>query len=247
MPVCPVCQKDNPAGVEYCADCGAALTTATPASAEQASTPAGAPAQTPEPAASSPQTPATSEGAPGTSAPSAAGAQVAAPPETAAQTAPTGSVTGEPAAPPPAEQVPAPAAPTPAAATAATDATAPAPPQTATGQRARLVMKRFGAVSANEFPLLAERLVVGRFDPETGPVDIDLSTMDEAPYISRQHGEIYREANGAWFVKDLGSDNGIFVKGQADASFGPRITAPRALSDGDEIAFGNARFIFRTD
>jgi pSer/pThr/pTyr-binding forkhead associated (FHA) protein len=88
--------------------------------------------------------------------------------------------------------------------------------------------------------------VVGRFDPETGPVDVDLSEAVEAGHISRQHGELYREADGSWMVRDLGSTNGVFVKSGADASFGPRITTPRALKDGDEVAFGNARFVFKT-
>ena len=36
-----------------------------------------------------------------------------------------------------------------------------------------------------------------------------------------------------------------FVK-SGDGSFGPRISAPRPLKDGDELAFGNARFIFKS-
>jgi pSer/pThr/pTyr-binding forkhead associated (FHA) protein len=102
-------------------------------------------------------------------------------------------------------------------------------------------------LTGEEIPLQGDRLLVGRFDPETGPVDIDLSAMPEAEHISRQHGEIYREADGRWMVRDLGSTNGVFVRGQADASFGPRITEPRALQNGDEIAFGNARFVFATE
>ena len=85
-----------------------------------------------------------------------------------------------------------------------------------------------------------------RRDPETGPVDVDLSEAAESGHISRQHGEIYRESNGSWMVRDLGSTNGVFVKSSADASFGPRITAPRPLKDGDEVVFGNARFIFKS-
>jgi pSer/pThr/pTyr-binding forkhead associated (FHA) protein len=104
---------------------------------------------------------------------------------------------------------------------------------------------RYGAPTGDEIPLFGQRLVVGRFDPETGPVDIDLSESAESGHISRQHGELYREADGSWMVRDLGSTNGVFVK-SGDASFGPRITAPRALKDGDELAFGNARFIFKS-
>lgn len=154
-------------------------------------------------------------------------------PEGIAPPAPASSSTpGDAAA-----SAPAPTSPTPSAPPAG----APAP-----GQGARLVVKRYGAVTAEEIPLLGERLIVGRFDPETGPVDIDLSASAEAQHISRHHGELYREADGRWFVRDLGSTNGVFVKGQAAAAFGPRITAPQALADGDEIAFGNARYVFRT-
>jgi pSer/pThr/pTyr-binding forkhead associated (FHA) protein len=105
---------------------------------------------------------------------------------------------------------------------------------------------RYGAPTGDEIPLIGQRLMVGRFDPETGPVDIDLSASAESGHISRQHGELYREGDGAWMVRDLGSTNGVFVKSGDAASFGPRITAPHQLRDGDELAFGNARFIFRT-
>jgi pSer/pThr/pTyr-binding forkhead associated (FHA) protein len=105
---------------------------------------------------------------------------------------------------------------------------------------------RYGAPTGDEIPLIGQRLVIGRFDPETGPVDIDLSEAAESGHISRQHGELFRDGDGSWNVRDLGSTNGVFVKGGDAASFGPRITAPRPLQDGDELAFGNARFIFRT-
>ena len=94
--------------------------------------------------------------------------------------------------------------------------------------------------------MLGQRLVVGRFDPGTGPVDVDLSESAESGHISRQHGELYREADGSWMVRDLGSTNGVFVKSGDAASFGSRITSPRPLKDGDEVAFGNARFIFKS-
>jgi pSer/pThr/pTyr-binding forkhead associated (FHA) protein len=117
-----------------------------------------------------------------------------------------------------------------------------AAPQT----QARLVAVRYGAPTGDEIPLFGQRLLVGRFDPETGPVDIDLSDAAESGHISRQHGELYREADGAWIVRDLGSTNGVFVRSGDDDAFGPRITAPRPLKDGDEVAFGNARFIFKS-
>jgi len=143
----------------------------------------------------------------------------------------------------------APLAPPPAGAATpppAADGAAP-PAPTAGGQKPRLAVKRFGALTGEQIPLMGERVVVGRFDPETGPVDLDLSSSPEAQHVSRHHGELYREADGRWFIRDLGSTNGVFVKGANDSSFGQRITAPRAIASGDELAFGNARFVFQTD
>jgi len=147
------------------------------------------------------------------------------------------------------------APPAPSAATAPPGAPIAAPPGIGAaptgaptgGARPRLVVTRLGALTGDEIPLKADRLVVGRFDPETGPVDIDLSTAEESAHVSGRHGELYREPDGRWLVRDLGSTDGVFVKGSADADFGPRLTAPRELASGDEVAFGNARFVFRTD
>jgi len=219
MPVCQVCQKDNPTGVEYCEDCGAALTPAgapTTAQSASASTSAGSAA-----APAMPQTPST--------------------PAASSPPAPTGTAPSSPAP----EATP----PPPASGSEATPADASLPAATAPSgeQRARLVAVRHGAPTGEEVPLLGQRLVVGRFDPETGPVDVDLSASADAAHISRQHGELSREADGRWVVRDLGSTNGVFVKAGADPAFGPRITAPRPLSNGDEVAFGNARFIFKTE
>jgi len=60
-------------------------------------------------------------------------------------------------------------------------------------------------------PLQGPRLVVGRFDASTGPVEIDLTGVPGAENISRRHAELYFEG-GAWKVRDLGSTNGVFVK-----------------------------------
>jgi FHA domain len=111
---------------------------------------------------------------------------------------------------------------------------------------ARLLPRQFGALGNNAFPLNGARLSVGRFDPSTGPVDIDLSGMPGESHVSRRHGEMYLE-NGKWMVRDLGSTNGIYVKHAADASFGPRLQSPQALVSGDEIAFGNVMFVYQDD
>ncbi len=248
MQTCQVCGKQNPTGVEYCEDCGASLTppsaqasASAPATAGPAAPPSGAPSGTETTgAAPVPPTAGETSGAGGTGTSPALTSPVPAP--AAAPAVATGT-----------SPAPAPvAALDPAAGTGTTPvpagaASAPSAPGTSVGGRARLVVKRFGAVTGEEVPLLAERLVVGRFDPETGPVDIDLSSAPEAEHISRHHGELYREGEGQWLVRDLGSTNGVFVKGGSDPSFGPRITAPRSLADGDELAFGNARFVFKND
>lgn len=204
MTACTICGKENPAGAEYCEDCGAALTPATGAPAPAESVPEEAQGSAPTPTGSAPFIP-----------------------EDAATPAPTELSTPVPEG----EGAPALAeAPTPAPLT-----------------NPRLVAKRYGAVTTEEIPLQAERLVVGRFDPESGPVDIDLSAIPESGQLSRHHAEIYREADGQWHVKDLGSTNGVFVKRPDSSTFGPRITIPAALKPGDEVAFGNARFVFRAD
>lgn len=235
MTVCQVCQKENPAGAEYCEDCGAALSAPAPTpvgagASGGGSTAASAPGASPSvSAAGSPASP-----APGSPTASA---------DTSASSAPS----AVPTVPPTSSSSAAAASPTaPAAAPAADLGAQPKAPTVSASAQARLLAVRYGAPTGDEIPLIGQRLVVGRFDPETGPVDIDLSESAESGHISRQHGELYREGDGSWMVRDLGSTNGVFVKGGDAASFGPRITAPRPLQDGDEVAFGNARFIFKT-
>jgi hypothetical protein len=169
---CTICGKENPVGVEYCEDCGAALA-ATSAPAAVADEPTAAQGEGSSPASSP------------------AGDDPAA----------TMLATPESAAPVPVSASP--------AITPAADGTATAP---SPATNPRLVVKRYGAVTAEEIPLQGDRLVVGRFDPESGPVDIDLSAAPEAGQLSRHHAELYRESDGQWYVKDLGSTNGVFVK-----------------------------------
>lgn len=124
------------------------------------------------------------------------------------------------------------------AAAASPTSEAPAP--------ARLFAKRHGALSSDPLPLEGGRLVVGRFDPSSGPVDIDVAEMAGAEHISRRHAELYTES-GSWKVRDLGSTNGVFLKRAGEEGYGPRLQEPAVLSDGDEIAFGNVIFVFRQD
>jgi pSer/pThr/pTyr-binding forkhead associated (FHA) protein len=106
---------------------------------------------------------------------------------------------------------------------------------------ARLVPR--GASGGESFTLSSDQMVVGRFDPSAGPVDIDLAGHPGENYISRRHAELYLE-NGVWFVRDLGSTNGVYVKKAGQGQYSPRLTEPSALGDGDEVAFGNVKFVF---
>jgi pSer/pThr/pTyr-binding forkhead associated (FHA) protein len=115
--------------------------------------------------------------------------------------------------------------------------------QTSTGS-ARLTLRRGGALSQEVFSLGSGPSTIGRFDPETGPVDVDLGPLPEAVYISRRHAEIWCDGSGQWFVKDLGSGNATFVCAAGERQF-RKTTGEHPIKDGDEIALGNARLEFR--
>jgi hypothetical protein len=112
-----------------------------------------------------------------------------------------------------------------------------------TAATARLVAKKQG-VPTPEFDLELSN-VVGKFDPDMGPVEVDLEDFPGAETISRQHSEIYREGD-QWKIKDLGSTNGVFLKRLGQTRFSARITTPETLNTGDEIAFGKVNFIFQS-
>lgn len=102
---------------------------------------------------------------------------------------------------------------------------------------ARLVVKRSGAETDVEFPVNPP-CVIGRFDPAVGPIDIDLGSMPEGSYVSRKHAKISCD-DGVWKISDLGSSNGTFLLRQDFEK-----VDEADLNDGDEIALGNARFVF---
>lgn len=111
---------------------------------------------------------------------------------------------------------------------------------------ARLGVRKFGAATGDFIPLAGERLVVGRFDASSGPVDIDLAAIGGAEHISRRHAELSQQG-GQWTVTDLGSTNGVFIKRSGQGAFSPRLQEPTPLSDGDEVAFGNLVLTFHQD
>lgn len=80
-----------------------------------------------------------------------------------------------------------------------------------------------------EIPLRNE-LVVGRFSNETGPVDVDLSSLPGSEYVSRRHMRIFVQ-NGHVMVEDLGSTNGVYVNKV-------RITQPTPITPEDKIRIG---------
>ncbi|MBW4614158.1 MAG: FHA domain-containing protein [Desmonostoc vinosum HA7617-LM4] len=110
-------------------------------------------------------------------------------------------------------------------------------------QTIKLISKQAGS-PISEF-VLEDSNIIGRFDPDLGPVEIDLEGFVGADYISRNHAEIYREGS-QWKIKDLGSENGVFLKRVDQTRFSARITTPEILNIGDEVAFGRIRFVFQS-
>ena len=138
---------------------------------------------------------------------------------------------------------PAPVAPTPAAIAPA--AIAPAPAPLAPSNSAQITLKRGGALTDEVFPF-GPGAIVGRFDPDSGPVDVDLAPLPEASYVSRHHVEFrFDGGQNQWFVKDLGSRNGTFWRAGGQGTFA-RLSGEQMLTAGDEISLGNARFEFQT-
>jgi len=111
---------------------------------------------------------------------------------------------------------------------------------------ATLILKQGGVLTNVRYPL-GERVVLGRFDPELGPPDIDLGTVEGGQYVSRRHAEIYRDADGKWYIKDLGSTNGTFIYDPQTNSW-KRIAPnhPVELTDNIELAIAAVRFVFKT-
>lgn len=109
---------------------------------------------------------------------------------------------------------------------------------------ARLILRAPSSLS-KEFIIERSCAMVGRFDPDSGPVDIDLDELVGGETVSRNHAEIYRE-DGQWKVKDLDSENHTFIRRSGQPRFSSAITKPEILNPDDEIAFAKVHFIFKS-
>lgn len=103
---------------------------------------------------------------------------------------------------------------------------------------ASLTVKRSGVLTEERF-VFAAPAIIGRFDPEVGPIDIDLGNLPEGAYVSRRHARLTHDGD-TWLIEDLGSSNGTFVL-KSDFE---RAEGPTPVASGDEIALGNARLVF---
>ena len=106
----------------------------------------------------------------------------------------------------------------------------------------KLIPKQIGA-PIPEFIIDSNNAIIGKFNPEIGPVEIDLDGFYGNNTVSLTHAEIYFK-NNQWQIKDMGSTNGIYIKHIGKTRFGYRINKPEILNSGDEIAIGKIRLLF---
>ena len=92
-----------------------------------------------------------------------------------------------------------------------------------------------------EYILDETPLLVGKFDPDTEIVDIDLVRFPDAELISRNHAELSFDGS-SWQVRDLNSTNGTYLKRGAERAF--KITQPETVHEGDRLSFANIVFTF---
>lgn len=114
------------------------------------------------------------------------------------------------------------------------------PVSTQSGQ-GTITLLRNGEPTENVFNVSGQ-MIIGRFDPSVGPIDVDLGGLEEGSYVSRKHARI-EDDNGTWKIVDLGSSNGTWVKHGNDFE---RVESGE-LYDGETFALGNAQFLFHCD
>lgn len=106
----------------------------------------------------------------------------------------------------------------------------------------KLIPKQIGA-PIPEFIIDSNNAIIGKFNPEIGPVEIDLDGFYGNNTVSSTHAEIYLK-NNQWQIKDIGSNDGIYIKPTGKTRFGYRINKAEILKSGDEIAIGKVRLLF---
>ena len=83
-----------------------------------------------------------------------------------------------------------------------------------------------GALEGQVFVVTPEGLVIGRGE--------ECAVRLADPGVSREHARVFLHNAGVW-VQDMGSRNGVFVKGQ-------RLARPKQISPGTELSVGDHRF-----
>ncbi|MFZ4666268.1 MAG: FHA domain-containing protein [Prochlorotrichaceae cyanobacterium] len=94
---------------------------------------------------------------------------------------------------------------------------------------------------AQEYLIDRDMMIIGHFDPELGPVDIDLSLLPGWERTSAQHAQLQWNKN-SWNIQDLGSQSGIFLRSRQNQW--SRITQLTPLSHSDQISIGPIQFVF---
>jgi hypothetical protein len=99
-------------------------------------------------------------------------------------------------------------------------------------------------LAANRSFLLQGRGRVGRLKAGCEKPEIDLDEVAEHEFVSSLHAELWDDANGEWWVRDLGSKNGTFIRPAAGHGL-IQVDGPRKLENEEEIVFGCAYFRVR--
>ena len=111
---------------------------------------------------------------------------------------------------------------------------------------AKLVAVRANDPTA-EFLLDASSYLIGNQIDEKN-VDreccIDLKNFNGHSYTSEKHASIFLQ-NGQWYIKDLNSTNGTYIKPKGQPSFSPKLSQSMRLNSGDELAFGKVCMVFK--
>lgn len=104
---------------------------------------------------------------------------------------------------------------------------------------ASLVYKQGGGISRSQIVVKGESLIIGRYSPTTGPVDIDLSGLPdrERVYVARRHALLTRDGD-TWYIAGFSPRAPVFI------NRGSPLRQRHRLTHGEEIALGNVIFQF---